>query len=96
LVEDCDSEGEKPSERKSCECSENWVCDEWSNIEKQCGERKCIDANNCGTEKDKPEIKKSCVTFLERIIESKYWIVGMVGILIIVVVIIIFVRRKRE
>jgi hypothetical protein len=50
------------------ECQENWICDEWSacTATDDGGEkdgkqtRNCIDYHGCGTEEQKPEIRRSC------------------------------------
>ena len=43
-------------------CIENWQCEEWSNEDGQCGKRKCIDSNECGSETLKPATTKECST----------------------------------
>ena len=68
----CDSSGEQArectdlnkckepkTETRECGCQESWVCLEWS----ECSgnqKRKCVEENQCGTDKLKPEEKKEC------------------------------------
>ncbi|MBW2987936.1 hypothetical protein KY318_00355, partial [Candidatus Woesearchaeota archaeon] len=43
-------------------CKENWVCSEWSNCSIEgIQTRICIDINNCGTNKTKPEEVRRCI-----------------------------------
>jgi hypothetical protein len=46
--------------KDSTRCIENWQCEEWSNLNGQCGKRKCTDSNECGSETLKPIISKEC------------------------------------
>lgn len=41
-------------------CIENWSCGEWQECSNGVQMRACEDLNNCKTEKEKPETKKSC------------------------------------
>jgi hypothetical protein len=41
-------------------CIENWQCEEWSNENGECGKRKCVDLNECGSETLKPATSKEC------------------------------------
>jgi len=42
------------------DCAENWACYSWTNNIDSCGERECVDLNECGTEELKPEVTKEC------------------------------------
>jgi hypothetical protein len=50
------------STTSSTSCQEDWVCQQWSNLEGECGERVCEDQNECGTEQLKPLLEKGCET----------------------------------
>ncbi len=41
-------------------CVENWVCSEWVPCTNGITERTCFDANECGTEQNKPDVEISC------------------------------------
>lgn len=41
-------------------CIQNWQCDEWSDYEKECGYRTCIDLNDCGNVTGKPAEYQEC------------------------------------
>ena len=43
-------------------CAENWICNDWTNSEKECGTRICQDTNNCGTFTLIPETQRECPT----------------------------------
>ena len=51
---------EASSESDGSSCVENWKCEAWSNEESSCGQRTCVDLNECGTDDLKPSIRKSC------------------------------------
>jgi len=42
------------------ECEEKWSCSEWTSCINGIQDRYCYDNNNCGTEKYKPALTKSC------------------------------------
>ncbi|MDZ7798769.1 MAG: FG-GAP-like repeat-containing protein [Patescibacteria group bacterium] len=65
----CTTNEDKPDERIVCslpdeeediECIENWSCTAWSACLGGTQTRSCLDLNNCGTEKDKPDEIVEC------------------------------------
>lgn len=44
------------------DCTENWQCTDWSACLNGEQVRSCVDANNCGTTKNKPGTNKACGT----------------------------------
>jgi len=42
-------------------CTENWECTDWNNCSNSMQSRICTDANECGTDKGKPEESQECV-----------------------------------
>lgn len=56
-ISDSNASASRNSEEK---CTENWACYSWSDIDGKCGERECVDLNDCGTETSKPETIKTC------------------------------------
>lgn len=47
---------------QDCEtiCTEDWICGNWSDCINSTQTRTCEDANDCGTEEDKPEESQEC------------------------------------
>ena len=41
-------------------CTEKWICNEWSECLNGKQVRACLDDNSCGTKKDKPLIEQTC------------------------------------
>lgn len=69
--EDC---GVCKEEKSTPACTENWVCSVWSECQPNGKQtRTCIDKNNCGTEKNKPEEIRDCVYVEEEKKEVKQW-----------------------
>lgn len=44
----------------SIECKENWKCSAWSNCSNLIQTRNCTETNNCRTNKNKPELSRTC------------------------------------
>jgi len=49
-------------------CTENWQCSDWSVCSNNIQTRTCTDANNCGTQNNKPGTNRSCQ--VQQIIEQ--------------------------
>lgn len=84
------------------DCVENWVCSEWTDIENSCGNRVCIDTNNCGVEESKPVLVKECESkgFFSFITGGVIGAFGSFGwwvlILFLVLIIAFFIVSKRK
>lgn len=46
--------------KRTTECTESWVCDDWSPCTDGLHERSCFDVTNCGTSVLKPETVEAC------------------------------------
>ncbi len=89
-------------------CIENWKCDEWSNLDNECGVRSCNDLNKCGTALLKPETSKKCpstgmlsltgaVAGIGAFVTSKQGIISFsVVIGVVMITILFFVLRKGK
>jgi len=76
----CGTIENRPAETKSCSatgdnnqilenngsngCTESWSCNEWSNCMRNRQGRVCIDSNDCGTIKNKPEDSRECSIYI--------------------------------
>jgi len=89
-------------------CVENWKCNDWSNVNEQCGTRTCEDLNKCGTTQLKPKVSEKCstvgflsftgaVTGIGNFAKSGEGIATFLGLIMVVVLTILItsIRRKR-
>ena len=49
-----------PLEENAEPCIQNWICDDWTEYEEQCGYRTCTDVNTCNNISTKPLEYKEC------------------------------------
>lgn len=52
------------------QCTEDWVCTEWSECNGGKMERTCADINKCGTEEYRPDEAQACVV-MEKVVEKE-------------------------
>src|SRR3989344_4394748 len=95
----CSLNIKKPAQYESVSCNENWVCEEWSNINKnkeKCGVRNCADSNNCGTYNNRPDTELKCA---EKNPNTPLIIFIILGLIIIAIIFVIFkiskVRKRK-
>jgi len=70
-TEDCPEGSECERKSKMCivpPCVEDWICERWEDCDGGFQTRQCEDWNSCGTEKQKPDLFRSC--FEENIVEK--------------------------
>ncbi|MFH1587633.1 MAG: hypothetical protein ABID38_07285, partial [Candidatus Diapherotrites archaeon] len=71
---DCDDILNCPASLPECEitCEENWSCDSWSSCSNETQTRNCTDANDCGTEIEKPPETQGCTVDTGLLFESNW------------------------
>ena len=99
--EKCGKTAGKPHEIESCSCTENWICDEFNNINEngnRCGVRNCIDNNSCGTYDTKPDTELDCVGKKLPDSDNVFWkvLIIVISISIIIVVVLIYMRLNKN
>ena len=99
--EKCGKTAGKPTEIESCSCTENWICDEFNNINEngnRCGVRNCIDNNSCGTYDTKPDTELDCVGKKLPDSDNVFWkvLIIVISISIIIVVVLIYMRLNKN